>query len=68
MPDPKELNQQGNQQGGQQRGGGRQKPGQQQQQPNQKPGQAGQQQAELDKKWREVAEQGQTPGTGEPGT
>ena len=57
-----------NQQGGQQGGGG-QKPGQQQQQqPNQKPGQAGKKQAELDKKWREVAEPGQEPGTGQPGT
>lgn len=57
-----------NQQGGQQGGGG-QKPGQQQQQqPNQKPGQAGKKQAELDKKWRDVAEPGQEPGTGQPGT
>ena len=58
-----------NQQGGQQGGGG-QKPGQQQQQqqPNRKPGQAGKKQAELDKKWREVAEPGQEPGTGQPGT
>ena len=65
-------NKQQNQHGGkadQQQGGGGQKPGQQQQQqPNQKPGQAGRQQEELDKKWRDVAEPGQEPGTGEPGT
>jgi hypothetical protein len=52
-----------------QQGGGGQRPGQQQQQrQNQKSGDAGRQQAELDKKWREVAEPGQTPGTGEPRT
>jgi len=67
------VNEQKNQ-GGQQRGqggqqGGGERPGQQQQQqPNEKPGGAGRKQAELDKKWREVAESGQEPGTGQPGT
>ncbi len=51
---------------GQQQGGGGQRPAQQQ--PNQKPGQAGRKQEKVDEKWREVAEPGQEPGTGEPGT
>ena len=68
MPDQRERDQNRGK-AGQQQGGGGQKPGQQQQQhPNRKPGQAGRQQEELDKKWREVAEPGQEPGTGEPGT
>jgi len=52
-----------------QHGGIGHKPGQQdQQQTNYKPGQAGEKQEELNKKWREIAEPGQEPGTGEPGT
>jgi hypothetical protein len=61
MRDQREQQNQHGGKAGQQQGGGGQKPGQQQQQqPNQKP--------RLDKKWREVAEPGQEPGTGEPGT
>jgi hypothetical protein len=62
-----QQNQQG--QGGRQQGGGQRKPDQQQQQqPKQKFGDAGKKQEEVDKKWRDMAEPGQEPGTGEPGT
>jgi hypothetical protein len=71
MPDQRNQQNQHGGKAGQQQGGGGQKPGQQQQQqPNQKqkPGQAGRKQEELDKKWRDVADPGQEPGTGDPGT
>lgn len=68
MPDQRAQQEKHGGKAGQQQSGGQQKPGQQQQRPKQKPGQAGRQQDELNKKWREVAEPGQEPGTGEPGT
>jgi len=46
--------------------GGPQPNEQRQQKPNQKPGDAGRKQAEHDKEWREMAEPGQEPGTGQP--
>ena len=49
-----------------QRRGGGQKPGEKQ--TSNKSGQAGKQQEELNKKWRDMAEPGQEPGTGSPGT
>lgn len=49
-----------------QRRGGGQKPGEKQK--SNKSGQAGKQQEELNKKWRDMAEPGQEPGTGSPGT
>ncbi len=61
-----QQNQQG--QSGQQQGGQRKPDQQQQQRPKQKFGDAGKKQEEVDKKWRDMAEPGQEPGTGEPGT